>query len=286
MASPTPRHRVPGAVRRQLLLDQVRQTAGSTNIGELAELLSVSAVTIHRDLNALHKEGLINRVHGGATAADPNPDQPATDWAIRIGRMRREKRAIAREARDRIKDGTTIFVDSSTTCLALMKELEKRPPKTLTLVTNSPVVASAIHLPTAHIVVTPGELDQDLRTLEGTWTIDFLKVLHFDLALVSGAAMGAERGLATTQGALAEVIRTAVQTSDASIALIDSSKVNRPALAQVCPVSRFDLVIIDDGVSAADKEDLERAGTEVVVALSMPGDNDLRLEGTRVRSLV
>ena len=52
-----------------------------------------------------------------------------------------EKDAIALRARELVEDGSTIFVDASSTGLALARALELRPPTELTLVTNSPAIA-------------------------------------------------------------------------------------------------------------------------------------------------
>src|SRR5260370_8722212 len=65
------------------------------------------------------------------------------------------KYVIAAHALREIADGSTIFIDHSTSSLALARQLERRPPKSLTLVTNSPAIASELHESTIHLVVTP-----------------------------------------------------------------------------------------------------------------------------------
>jgi DeoR/GlpR family transcriptional regulator of sugar metabolism len=59
---------------------------------------------------------------------------------------------------------------------------------------------------------------------------------------------------------------------------MDSSKVNRPALVQVCPVSHLDAVVMDDGVTEQDRDALEHAGATVVVVHPRQIDEELRLE--------
>ncbi|MCP4143581.1 MAG: DeoR family transcriptional regulator [Chloroflexi bacterium] len=51
--------------RQQKILDSLSENEACTIHG-LAELLSVSAMTIHRDLDKLEKEGVVVKVHGGA----------------------------------------------------------------------------------------------------------------------------------------------------------------------------------------------------------------------------
>lgn len=52
--------------RRERIMDEVREH-GSVTVSEMASRLSVSELTIRRDINALAQQGLVTRVHGGAT---------------------------------------------------------------------------------------------------------------------------------------------------------------------------------------------------------------------------
>jgi len=56
------------AQRREAILAQVR-AQGAASAGELSRSLGVSVETIRRDLRSLRDQGLLNRVHGGATRA-------------------------------------------------------------------------------------------------------------------------------------------------------------------------------------------------------------------------
>ena len=52
--------------RRERIMDEVREH-GSVNVSDVAARLGVSELTIRRDINALAQQGLVTRVHGGAT---------------------------------------------------------------------------------------------------------------------------------------------------------------------------------------------------------------------------
>ena len=96
-------------------------------------------------------------------------------WNARVREAAHEKDAIALRARELVEDGSTIFVDASSTGLALARALELRPPTELTLVTNSPAIALGLTADTIHVIVPPGELNQHMRVLTGRWTVDFLR---------------------------------------------------------------------------------------------------------------
>ena len=61
---------MPPALRRAQILQRI-QREGGVSVAELARDHAVSAVTVHRDLEELAREGLVERVHGGARSLTP-----------------------------------------------------------------------------------------------------------------------------------------------------------------------------------------------------------------------
>ena len=60
--------------------------------------------------------------------------------------------------------------------------------------------------------------------------------------------------------------RKLIERADEIILLVDSSKFHGPSGHLVCGLGEIDVVVTDDGVSERDRQMLERAGVEVVVA--------------------
>ena len=85
---------LPPVLRRARILERVQRDGGAS-LAELASEHAVSPVTVHRDLELLSGEGLLERVRGGARSL---PDAPAAD---RDGLERARARGGAREGRDR-----------------------------------------------------------------------------------------------------------------------------------------------------------------------------------------
>ena len=251
-------------LRRTKMLEQIQRN-GSASVAELARDFSVSQITVHRDLDALTREGLVERVHGGARPARA-VTQVETDWGKRLRLAVREKELIAERALEWIEDGSTIFVDSSTTALALARQLERRPPRSLTLVTNSPAIALELHAEPIHVIVTPGEVDQTLRSIGGRWTAEFLAGLNFHTAFVSAAGVTLEHGLTTTRRALADTLGAARSVSARTFGLIDSSKFGRSSLLPIVRAEELDALVVDDGLPAETLAAYRRARVNVVVA--------------------
>ena len=108
----------------------------------------------------------------------------------------REKDAIAAQARELIEDGSTIFIDASTTGWRSRARSRCARPTELTLVTNSPAIALGLTADSIHVIVPPGELDQHMRVLTGRWTVEFLAELNIAVAFISAAGVTLEHGLA------------------------------------------------------------------------------------------
>ena len=256
---------MPAELRRAQILERI-QHSGGASVADLAREHGVSPITVYRDLERLAAEGLVERVHGGARAFPGSGLTIETDWEHRLRQARAAKEEIAAFAVRWIEEGATVFLDSSTSCLALAQRLERRPPKALILVTNSPAIALNLHAESVHVIVTPGEVDQNLRMLGGRWTADFLAELNFDVAFISAAGITLENGLTTTRRALADTLNAARAVSARTVGLIDSSKFGRSSLLTICRPEELDLLIVDAGLPARELAAYRRAGVTVEVA--------------------
>ncbi|HYY74989.1 MAG TPA: DeoR/GlpR family DNA-binding transcription regulator [Gaiellaceae bacterium] len=256
---------MPGELRRAQILEHIRR-AGGASVAELAREHGVSAITVHRDLERLAGDGLVERVHGGARALQGDGPAIETDWTKRLRQARAAKEEIGAHAVGWVEDGSTIFVDSSTTCLALARRLEREPPKALTLVTNSPAIALGLHAESVHVIVTPGEVDQNLRMIGGRWAVEFLSELNFDVAFVSAAGLTLDKGLTTTRRALADTLNAARAVSARTVGLIDSSKFGRSSLLSIAEAQELDAIVVDGDLPPETFDEYAGAGVSLVRA--------------------
>jgi DeoR/GlpR family transcriptional regulator of sugar metabolism len=79
----------------------------------LARDYGVSPITVHRNLERLAREGLIERIYGGArlSGTSPTHSQVPTDWTKRLRQAQAQKKAIAATAADFVE---TVGRSSST----------------------------------------------------------------------------------------------------------------------------------------------------------------------------
>jgi DeoR/GlpR family transcriptional regulator of sugar metabolism len=252
---------MPASLRRAQILERIQRDGGVT-VSELARAHSVSNMTAHRDLEQLARQGLVERIRGGARARLPVPPHP-TAWEHRIGHAAAAKDAIARHAATLVASGSTIFLDASSTALALARALAADPPYELTLVTNSPMIAAQIRADAIHVVVCPGELDQQTRTITGRWTAEFIHRLNFDIAFVSAAGITLDAGLTTARSTIAEVLRAARDAAARTVALVDATKFGRASLVSISRAQDLDLIVSDPGLDAELAGEFRDAGVRL-----------------------
>jgi DeoR/GlpR family transcriptional regulator of sugar metabolism len=251
--------------RRAQILERIRRDGG-VSVAELARAHDVSAITVHRDLEQLAQEGLVERVHGGARALSGSARSPiATAWSQRVDQAKGAKAAIAARAAQMVENDSTIFVDASSSALALARQIMREPPSHLTLVTNSPAVAYELIAEPVHVVVCPGELDQHLRMIAGRWTVEFLAGLNFDLAFVSATGVTLDAGLTTSRRPLADVVNAARAEAGRTVGLIDSTKFGRAALVTIALAQDLDVIITDNGLDGGVAEEFRAAGAQLEI---------------------
>ena len=253
--------------RRARILAHI-QTVGGASLAELAHDYAVSTITVHRDLEQLSREGLVERVHGGARAIRGGGGALpliVTAWTQRVEQAAAAKAAIAAHVAPMVTSGSTVFLDASSTALALARRLTDDPPNELTLVTNSPAIAYEVSAEPMHVVVCPGELDQHMRMIAGRWTVEFLHELNFDVAFVSAGGLTVDAGLTTSRRPLADLVNAARAAAGRTVGMIDATKFGRASLVSIAPAQELDLIVTDDGLEETVAEEYRAAAVRLEI---------------------
>jgi DeoR family fructose operon transcriptional repressor len=264
---------LPATVRRARILEQIQQVGGAS-LAELARDHAVSAITVHRDLEQLSREGLVERFHGAPDRPGAGGPRIETAWSRRLRESGAAKDAIAAHARRLIEDGATIFLDASSTCLALAHRLDVEPPEELSIVTNSPAIALGLEGSGLRVIVAPGEVDLRTRAIADGWTVEFLQRVNVDLAFMSGAGLDLEHGLTTTRRQLADTLNAARAAATRTVALLDASKLGRASLVPVARAQELDAVVADAGLEEPVAAEYRRAGVRLELAAPLDSDEE------------
>ena len=118
--------------RHELILEILQKNKYSTT-KELANELYASYSSIRRDLEILEHEGLISRSYGKVELVNNHP--MIISYPIRMEKDANKKQIIARKAASLIHEGDTVFIDPSSSCTYLARELVNI--KGITVITNN-----------------------------------------------------------------------------------------------------------------------------------------------------
>lgn len=219
----------------------------SATVKELAKVLFVSEATVRRDLNDLQREGQVERSHGGAILMDR-----ADEFSIFIRQTKnaREKMRACTIALKRIPDFQTIFIDNSSTCLALAERMNFSHR---TVITNGLHLALEIARKDNVTIISPGgEIKSNSTAVAGSMALNALRNFHFDLALLSCAAID-ENGCYELALDTAEIKKVAFTNSKTRILVVDNTKVGMTAPFYTTPIDGYNFIFTDaeDGVLTA-----------------------------------
>jgi DeoR/GlpR family transcriptional regulator of sugar metabolism len=246
--------------RRQRVLDLVSQK-GFIGLAELARATRVSQSTIRRDLDHLHQHGLLKRTHGGAVFPGDDAALPALE--DRAARQTEEKRRIAQAAVARIHDGDAILLDGGTTTLEVARLLVGRR---LQIVTNSlPIANLFASNRETDLIVLGGYVYPKTGVALGPLTVGMLADIHVQQTILSVGGITA-KGLFNSNLLLVETERQMLRCADEVVVVADHTKIGRPALAFLCDLAAVDTLIVDPGLTAEQRELVERSEARLIVA--------------------
>jgi DeoR/GlpR family transcriptional regulator of sugar metabolism len=251
-------------LRRKQILEELR-AKGGVRLTELSEELSVSEMTIRRDLDALQKDGLIERVHGGAVLAQLGTEEPG--FEKKVLREQAEKAAIAERAAALVKPGSAVALSAGTTTCALASRLSYS--EGLTVVTNSMNVWNELHHAGSKgttVILTGGEFRTPSDALVGPTADASIRSLYFDVLFLGVHGLDPVAGLTTPNISEAETNRTFISRCRRLVVVADHTKWRTTALCTMADLSDVDTLVTDDGLAEEARRQLRSQIGEVVIA--------------------
>ncbi|MFI6937812.1 DeoR/GlpR family DNA-binding transcription regulator [Streptomyces sp. NPDC050418] len=256
--------------RRALILDEVRRRGG-VRVNELTRKLGVSDMTVRRDLDALARQGVLEKVHGGAVpVVEASTHEPG--FEAKSGLELNAKEDIARAAAELVVPGSAIALSGGTTTYALAHRLLDVPD--LTVVTNSVRVADVFHAAQrsggtgqgAATVVLTGGVRTPSDSLVGPVADQAIGTLHFDLLLLGVHGISLEAGLSTPNLAEAETNRRLVQSARRVVVVADHTKWGTVGLSSFARLEQVDTWVTDGGLPDEVRHEVADRVRRVVVA--------------------
>jgi DeoR/GlpR family transcriptional regulator of sugar metabolism len=243
--------------RQTLILERVREQ-GAVRVADLVRTLGVSDMTVRRDLEVLQERGLIEKVHGGATAVEGS-SQFEPGFSVKSTLMQSEKTLIAATAASLVTPGTAIAISAGTTTFALAGRLTDIPG--LTVLTNSVPVADVLYRdgrPDQTIILSGG-----VRTLSdalvGPFAVEVIRSLHVDIVFMGSHGIDQRSGFTTPNILEAETNRALIESGRRLVVLADHTKWGVVGISSVAPLEEAETVITDAGLDLAARSQLASA---------------------------
>lgn len=273
--------------RRALILEEVRRRGGA-RVNELTRKLNVSDMTVRRDLDALARQGALEKVHGGAVpVAEASTHEPGFEAKSSLELSAKED--IARTAARMAQPGSAIALSGGTTTFALAQQLLDVP--NLTVVTNSVRVADVFHAaqrsagglppgrPGAATVVLTGGVRTPSDSLVGSVADAAIRSLHFDVLFLGVHGISVEAGLSTPNLAEAETNRRFVESARRVVVVADHTKWGTVGLSSFASLEQVDTLVTDGALTAGARAEIEEHLPRLVVAGEPAGDEADGREG-------
>ncbi len=254
----------PGSNKKQQRLQSLAaliQRRGSLHLKEAAKLLSVSEMTVRRDLAV----GTGNLAYLGGYIVAGDAVSAPLDYSLRAEKDRHAvlKEQAARAALALIEDDDVLFLDCGTTAPHLARLIP--PDRRLTVVCYALNIAEILcKNPGVRVILQGGRFHASSATFFDEEALRTLDRLHITKAFLTAGGVHAERGASCSHFHEVTVKQAVIANAQKSYLLTDSSKFGRTRLAHFAELSAFEAVVTDGSVSKADIAAAHKAGTRVV----------------------
>lgn len=230
------------AERREKIIRYV-QASGKIVVAELAKRLSVSPITIRRDLQLLDGQGLLIRTHGGAIAKSealinevPYQEKVVTNISA--------KRKIAKKACELVQEGYTIILDAGTTNMELAKLLVGK--SNLRVITNDIQIAAYLYrYNNLEVFCSGGKIQSKTGALVSGGADEYFARMYADIVFLGADAFDLQHGVTSPNYEKAQLKQQMLASANKQVLVCDSSKYGKKSFSRVCRLQDLDLIITD-----------------------------------------
>ncbi|HSE70446.1 MAG TPA: DeoR/GlpR family DNA-binding transcription regulator [Nocardioidaceae bacterium] len=246
--------------RHERILEALR-LEGAAKVADLSRELGVSDATVRRDLSYLAREGLVERVHGGAAplgTSEPPFDVVADDH-------KDAKARVGSAAAELVRGGDVVLVDIGTTTSHLARALRGRE---VTVITSSMAVYDELaHDESVELIVLGGIVRRNYRSLVGFLTEQAIRQVHADVLFLGTSGVRPDGGVFDTTAVEVPVKRAMLEVAERTVLLADATKFPGKGIARVCSAQDLAAVVTEPHADAATLGRLRESGVEIITTV-------------------
>lgn len=224
--------------QRRMQMLQLLEQNEIVSLNDFCEALkNVSESTVRRDLKTLEAEGQIILLRGGGACLKKGSYEiPVNSKSIKNVN---EKEMIARCAAALVNDGESIYLDSGSTPLRMIRHLKN---KDITIVTTNAMILQEIQETKLKCILAGGEINISTASILGTRTNSELANMYFDKAFVGCNGFSDKAGISTPDIREAEKKQIVHRNSTETYVVADSSKSGKNTLCKVFELGEVPII--------------------------------------------
>lgn len=216
------------------------KTKGKVAFDTLSSELKVSEDTVRRDIDALHNNGLLLKVRGGAISQSKNP----LTFQDRTGYFSEEKNLIGLKAQQFIKSGQTIFMDGGTTICAIAQNLPSN--SSFRLITNNLALVPIISkFKGIELIILGGLYDKKTEINTGEQACSEVNNFVADVYFMGTCALHKDFGITAVFQPDGELKQRMLKNAIKTFALVNSAKINLTEHYKVCELTDISGLLTD-----------------------------------------
>lgn len=251
------------AAERQAQIVDLLSINGTMKIVDLANHLNVSRETIRRDLIELSETGAVKKWFGGAISTQEKQDFSILELNKKMKINATAKMQICQKVLDLIPPQSVIFVDNGSTTLWLARYLKQLSGYTI-ITTSIPVINTCINS-SNKLIITGGVVDPLIMSAMSAPTLDFLKHLKTDVAILGSSGFKLNDGPTGNNFEYSHIKKAVIKNAQTSIVLADSSKATYSSLVQYADWKEIDYLITNSDIDSDIRKKIE-SKTNVIFA--------------------
>lgn len=248
--------------RHRIILSAVQEKPVIT-VQDIAELTEASEATIRRDIAALHVQGKLRRVRGGAEAVHPPQLGNLAARPFRVSESLNidKKRAIARAAVELCEEGDSIIINGGTTTFQMVHYMSARR---FQVMTNSFAIAEHLVKQSKCTVNVPGgAIYRDQSLILSPFENDAIRNFYARRMFIGAQGISA-LGVMEPDALVIQSEQRLMRQADELIIMVDSSKFSRRSAMILCPLESVSTIITDDGISDEAAAMVESVGVRLI----------------------
>lgn len=226
--------------RHRFILEILARQKSAT-VQQLAEELHTSESTIRRDLAALDSQGMLRKVHGGATVIGKSYLSQEADMLTKEGLYVPEKKLIGRAAAALIKRDDFVYIDAGTTTLQLAHAISGDALEA-SYVTNGLAHTQVLARKGCTVYVPSGRIKPTTEVIIGTAVMNSFRRYNFTKAFMGTNGISIESGFTTPGIEEAELKAAAIHSALECWVLADESKFGKVYSAGFCDLIRATII--------------------------------------------